>query len=211
MSRAATSLLLALTAACAAEEEAAPDEPSPEAVACAALTQDFTACGGDPVGRWALAQGCLAVRLDALDAEACPAELPGRLVGEGVLELRADGTMADGTSLEATVAAHVPTACVDALTQGALPAAEACALVPVEAERQGFSATCVFVGDCTCRLTGAVPSLGERRWVVDGGTLADPDDATVSAQFCVQGDGLTLRRADSSGVDVLLRFSREGT
>ena len=204
-------LLLLLLAACSEEGSAPAAGPSEAALACESLTQSFTACGGAPAGRWTLVQGCLALRLDGLDAAACPAELPGLLDGAGTLELRADGTMTDATTLTATVAAHVASECIDALTQGAIPAAEACGLVPGLAEAQGFTATCLFVGDCTCRLTGPVPSLGERRWVTEGGTLSDPDDATVTAQFCVKGDELTLLRADGSGVEVVLRFTREGT
>jgi len=205
-------LLLGLTVACAEEGgDEASAGPSEAQLRCEELTAAFTPCGGDPLGRWVLAQGCLSLSLSSLEAKSCPERFDGLLFGDGVLELRADGTLTDATELQGVLVAHVPAACIDEVTGGAIAASDACALVPSEAERQGFAGVCLFLGECTCRITGPVPSLGERSFVTDGATLRDPADATLAVQYCVDEDQLTLRQVDEEGVEALLRFTREGS
>ena len=199
---------LALLAACDDGGEAEPPEGGAPS-ACADLVAAYEPCGGDVVGTWRVRQGCLALSLAELDADECPDELPAELAPEGTLAFGGDGVLVDEVEATVVLDAHVDDRCLEAVGRGLAPPDQLCALVQEEAHDRGFEGSCVHVGGCACRLSGALPARGTRRWVVDGTALRDPDDATVAADFCVDGDALTVRSVDDAGVTTHLVLDRE--
>jgi hypothetical protein len=171
-------------------------ETSCECPTCAPITTatlaPWTACGGEPFGRW---------RLDGLDLSAskltitgvgrlplgqCDAELPldPAQPADIRLELASGGSARSVSFAQANVV--VPLSCVQSLT--------------------GDSATCATLQGttpctmdechrCYCGLELKLGETGAGSWSRDGSTLKV--GAIGTAEYCVQGDTMTLRRPDN--------------
>jgi hypothetical protein len=149
---------------------------------------EFSACGGDPVGEWTIADACFAGSQGAV--EGCP-ESSTRIddfVLSGTIDLRADGSYASDISTMGTAVLTVPMSCLNGATCDDLAQASG---LPCSAN--GDACECENQGDARTQETGT--------WEASGSTITTMDSGgdTGSNQYCVDGDVLELHDVNDVG------------
>ena len=163
--------------------------------ACEEAFDAFEACGGDPVGAWALREICAQnVPVEDPFEGACPqAQLSAEVQQQGTLTF-ADGTLeVRGMQRFITETAVFPSSC--------LRPDQTC--TSINGNDEGF--TCSGDDVCTCSRTKVETSEDSvASWSLQGNSL-EVDGMTVP--FCVEGDSLELIIPER-GYDVLYQLER---
>jgi hypothetical protein len=146
---------------------------------------DFSACGGDLVGSWAIGETCFDPELSA--AALCPGAVTETSV-TGTIEYGADGTMS--ATVHAEVTTTVPASCAADYGfcaeggQGNLPDADC--------ETTG-------AGDCAC--SDVIDSASnDASYATQGGLLTVVRDGKTNySYYCRNGDEAWVRGVDQNG------------
>ena len=157
--------------------------------------EDFVACGGDIVGEWNVTTTFVSGVPDANLLFGCPEATAVLTAGRqlGRLTFEADMNFSDATIVERSVSANIPAAC--------FVGADSCEGLNVDGAE--FSVACVGDIDiaCDCDLEVMEAEVVDGTWISVGNTLElDPGSDT---EYCVDGDRLTLRTSDFTGLTIV--------
>lgn len=166
---------------------------------------DFSACGGDIVGTWAVTGVCAEIAEAVIDV--CPnavATLDITLTGTATFN--ADGTRSTDFTSENTITYTLDAQCLNTITMNMPPAT--CDALSKEADPASGDGPTTCTGDptvaCTCVATN--PETTEMKtgtYSIDGSTLVSKDDTDNSmtvAQFCVKGTELRVQQPEDKAV-----------
>lgn len=166
---------------------------------------NITACGGDAVGTWTVADSCLAISgvadIASFGLGCTEAPLTGMLSVTGTWTAMADGTYVDGTTTSGTATLEVAPACLNVsgtVTQ--------CSRLGRALRGVGFATMdCVdnpATSGCTCTATAAQtgglaflsPDMRtEGRYTIEGGNvIAMSDPIETKYDYCVAANTMNL-------------------
>lgn len=155
-------------------------------------------CGGDVVGSWHLAAGCInTAALTATLAAACPGASAsnGSITVNGTVTYNADLTyVASGVSETVSITEVVPLSCTGQAT---------CAAFAQSLMASGTGApavSCSGSSTCTCTISGTNPVMAESGTYSTAGTTLSSIPTTTSVQsddlYCVKGAALHVMSID---------------
>ncbi len=171
-----SSVFLVMFVACGGDATDGSNDP--------ALCENFSPCGGDPVGSWSLASFCIG-DADVDGFEECPgATFNIDASQSGSVELSSDSGYQRNVFSNTRGNLSVPGSCLVGITDcGSLERAD-----------ESLSCSGDPAASCTCTGEESDVDMATGTWAVSGNTLALTDeDGTESLEFCVEGNTLTLR------------------
>jgi len=182
---------------------------------------EFAACGGDPVGDWALVEFCNLDPNDfiddpALNDPACEGVFDSwDLDIDETLSFRADGTTSMTASGSIAFDLEFVPQCVEVMVERPLNDGEFelfCEAMdtdlsdPAMAETM-YGSCSVTLGSCQCHVEEPMPGSAQSgTYTVDGNTLVD--EGGDASDFCVRGDILTLGAPDSPSGEAMYAIYR---
>jgi hypothetical protein len=163
-----------------------------------ASCEDFSACGGDPTGSWALSEACISFEGENPFESICEgATFEVDFAADGTVTMNANGTYESSTGGDVTTIISMPEDCLESFQ-----------LSSCEELEMVFEG-----GDCTtgadgCRCETTEPGETETdtgTWETSGSTLSltsDDDGETDTNDYCVSGNTfqIAFEDEDVSGV-----------
>jgi hypothetical protein len=175
---------------------------------CAGLN---TACGGDVVGTWAIAEICNFMITSTTPV--CPeVQYTGSTVTEmGTFTFRADGTASEDVTGTLTLHESVPASCLDVL--GTCAGIDASIQMAVQ-DGTYTSGSCVSAasGSCECTVIAPLTGMTSATYTTSGSMLTVTSDSsgnTSTSSYCVQGSTLGLSVPNGSGAPLIYRLTRQ--
>lgn len=184
----------------------------PALIPITTCNETFTACGGDPTGTWQYTSGCttpdpatVANQGIAAQFPACAGIFTGMTASLGGSVTLQGGTYSQTESAASTYHATLNATCFTALTTASLSASTCTQYQSNLNAISGTSATCSYNGStCNCDYSVSRQATESGTYSISGSTLTSTSvDAgvsqTTSADFCVQGNNMTLQDVSNSG------------
>jgi hypothetical protein len=162
--------------------------------------EDFTACGGDVVGKWAFSAACatLAPGSDPFNGQCPTATMTLTVDMSGTVEFVADGTYSVNNTVNASMKADIPKSC--------LPPGATC-----EAMADGKPVTDT---GSSCVLTETQPeetNAESGTYTASGSTLTLTDEGGTpeAAEYCVTGNTAQVKITDEDGQIVMYTLDKQ--
>ncbi len=191
-------------------------------IAVTTCNETFTACGGDPTGTWQYTSACSDPDMTTTANQQIAAQYPtcSTMFTSVALSLGGSVTLGSGTYSQAITESLVTqmslnSACFAAVNSGVSLSATTCNQYQTGLNRvTGASATCGYDGaNCNCADSLSRQDNESGTYTVSGLTMTSTSvDAgvsqTTSADFCVQGNSMTMREVSDGGITSISHLSK---
>jgi hypothetical protein len=189
------------------------------AIAAAACTDTFNACGGDPTGSWMLSGVCLDGDLVAgLNSEQNPAcssqTKTATLKGSGsatyMPPVGGDGVVIYDAKLELRTTESISPACAADTYGVASLDAGGCAQIQTLLKGGDAETTvsCALAsGNCDCTVTQAHVQMAQNLFTLAGSTITESDDSTYD--ICVNGTKMVQRENIAGNAFVVTTLTKK--
>ena len=154
--------------------------------------EDFTACGGDPVGTWTIAGACIDTGDDENPFEDCPeGEFGVDVTATGTLEITGD-EFEWNLTVEGSAVFTLPAVCLERMTMGT---AIECSVLT---DDDDAVCTGTYATGCSCSVpVEPTTQVTTGTYVVDGNTIVATEDGEDEAgdpsEFCVRGNQMRMK------------------
>ncbi len=176
----------------------------------------YTACGGDVVGNWTVADYCLRSR--TLGPDPFKGQCPG-FEGSAEIKITGDFTITSTTTQfgaltsSVTVGYKVPLSCFNNADAGFFYMDCAQLQSALSKKDGGTQGTCAVVGSvCDCSLTdqqGMQAAQEPKPYKVSGSNFIDADGGVSKGTFCVKNNKLYVSTPEADGGGNLVIFNKK--